>query len=65
MCYLICPLLLLYIRALLARENKRRDVEPPDEKYEDVDFRVLRAVEFLVSDGPTPLGGADSNGEGL
>ena len=27
---------MLLIRALLARENKRRDAEPPDETYDDV-----------------------------
>ncbi|KAM5541010.1 hypothetical protein V8D89_005321 [Ganoderma adspersum] len=39
--YVICPLLLLYIRSLLARENKRRDAEPVDEKYDDVYIEVV------------------------
>ncbi|PIL25692.1 MFS general substrate transporter [Ganoderma sinense ZZ0214-1] len=39
--YVICPLILLYIRFLLARENKRRDAEPVDEKYDDVYIEVV------------------------
>jgi hypothetical protein len=36
-CYASCMALLFAIRVLLARENKRRDVEPPaDDTYEDV-----------------------------
>lgn len=34
--YASCVALLFSIRVLLARENKRRDVEPPDDTYEDV-----------------------------
>ncbi|KAI0819437.1 MFS general substrate transporter [Trametes gibbosa] len=40
-CYLICPLLLLLIRALLARENKKRDAEPADDTYDDVYIEVV------------------------
>ncbi len=39
--YVICPLILLYIRILLARENKRRDAEPVDDKYDDVYIEVV------------------------
>ena len=39
--YVICPLILLYIRFLLARENKRRDAEPVDEKYDDIYIEVV------------------------
>ncbi|KZT19109.1 MFS general substrate transporter [Neolentinus lepideus HHB14362 ss-1] len=35
-CYVICPTLLLVIRWVLARENKRRDAEPRDETYDEV-----------------------------
>jgi len=35
-CYLCCIGLLLMIRFVLARENKRRDSEPPDETYDEV-----------------------------
>jgi len=35
-CYVACPVILLAIRALLVRENKRRDQEPPDDAYDDV-----------------------------
>ncbi|KAI0268093.1 MFS general substrate transporter [Gloeopeniophorella convolvens] len=35
-CYAICIVLLYAIRVLLARENKRRDSESPDDTYEDV-----------------------------
>ena len=40
-CYVVCPLLLLLIRALLARENARRDREPPDDTYDDVWLEVV------------------------
>jgi ACS family allantoate permease-like MFS transporter len=33
-CYLTCPVLLLTIRWLLARENARRDAEPIEEEEE-------------------------------
>lgn len=33
-CYVTCPLLLLVIRWLLARENSRRDAEPSEEEEE-------------------------------
>ncbi|KAI0252933.1 major facilitator superfamily domain-containing protein [Lactifluus subvellereus] len=35
-CNVSCMVLLYSIRVLLARENKRRDAEPPDDTYEDV-----------------------------
>jgi MFS transporter, ACS family, DAL5 transporter family protein len=35
-CNASCMILLFCIRMLLARENKRRDVEPPDETFDDV-----------------------------
>ncbi|OSD00722.1 MFS general substrate transporter [Trametes coccinea BRFM310] len=40
-CYVICPVLLLIIRYLLARENKKRDAEPADDKYDDVYIEVV------------------------
>ena len=40
-CYVVCPLLMLSIRVLLARENKRRDNEPVDETYDDVYIEVI------------------------
>ena len=40
---MICPLLLLYIRWLLRRENKKRDAEPADDKYDDVYIEVVLA----------------------
>ncbi|KAH7928023.1 MFS general substrate transporter [Leucogyrophana mollusca] len=44
-CYLICPILLLAIRYLLARENKRRDAEPAREDYEEF------YIEQITEDG--------------
>lgn len=35
-CYLICPFLLIVLRYMLRAENKRRDKEPHDTKYDDV-----------------------------
>jgi hypothetical protein len=35
-CNVSCMILLFSIRVLLARENKRRDAEPPDDTYENV-----------------------------
>jgi MFS transporter, ACS family, allantoate permease len=35
-CFLLCVVLLFSIRVLLARENKRRDAEPPDNSHDDV-----------------------------
>jgi hypothetical protein len=35
-CNVLCMILLFSIRVLLARENKRRDAEPPDNTYDDV-----------------------------
>ena len=40
-CYVICPILLLTIRFILARENKKRDAEPVDDKYEDMYIEVV------------------------
>ena len=40
-CYVVCPVLLLYIRHLLARENRKRDAEPVDDKYDDVYIEVV------------------------
>ena len=44
-CYVICPLLLLAIRYLLAAENKKRDQEEPDTTYDDV------YIEHIDEDG--------------
>lgn len=38
-CYFICPILLYIIRCILSAENKRRDLEPPDDTYDDVYLR--------------------------
>jgi len=35
-CCVSCMVLLYAIRVLLARENRRRDIEPPDDTYDDV-----------------------------
>lgn len=35
-CNLLCPIILLLIRYLLAKENKRREAEPVDDTYDDV-----------------------------
>jgi len=35
-CYVICPVLLLILRVMLKAENLKRDLEPPDETYDDV-----------------------------
>jgi MFS transporter, ACS family, allantoate permease len=35
-CYASCMILLFFIRVLLASENQRRDVEPPDDTFNDV-----------------------------
>ena len=40
-CYVVCPILLLVIRYILAAENKRRDLEPLDDTYDDVYIEVL------------------------
>ncbi|EGN94818.1 hypothetical protein SERLA73DRAFT_96177 [Serpula lacrymans var. lacrymans S7.3] len=44
-CYVICPLLLLWIRVLLSRENQRRDAEPADTTYDEV------YIERITEDG--------------
>ena len=38
---MICPILLMLIRVLLQRENKRRDAEPVDDKYDEVYIEVV------------------------
>ena len=35
-CYALCAVILLVLRYVLARENKRRDAEPADHTYDDV-----------------------------
>lgn len=40
---MICPVILLVIRFLLRRENKRRDSEPADDTYDDVYIEVVDA----------------------
>lgn len=35
-CYVACPVILLAIRYLLGKENKRRDAEPVDDAYDEV-----------------------------
>ncbi|KAG1725804.1 MFS general substrate transporter [Suillus paluster] len=44
-CYVICPILLLVIRAVLARENRIRDAEPVDDSEEEY------VIERLTEDG--------------
>ncbi|RDX49620.1 MFS general substrate transporter [Lentinus brumalis] len=39
--YVICPMILLLIRVLLARENRKRDAEPVDDKYDDLYIEVV------------------------
>ena len=39
-CYTLCPILMLVQRYILAKENKRRDAEPPDDSYDDVWVKV-------------------------
>jgi ACS family allantoate permease-like MFS transporter len=49
-CYVVCPLLLLAIRGLLARENRKRDAEHAEgvtDEYDD--------VRVLVDDGKGEL----------
>lgn len=38
---MICPILMLLIRVLLLRENKKRDAEPRDDTYDDVYIEVV------------------------
>lgn len=45
MCFIVCMVLLLLIRWELSAENKRRDQEPPSDKYDNV------YVERLSPDG--------------
>ncbi|KAH9834589.1 MFS general substrate transporter [Rhodofomes roseus] len=42
-CYVCCMGLLLIIRSMLARENRKRDLEPRDMTYDDVYIEVLLA----------------------
>jgi len=44
-CYLVCPALLLTVRFILARENKKRDAEPVDDAFEEV------YIEQVTADG--------------
>lgn len=44
-CYATCMVLLMLIRVLLVRENRRRDAEPRDTTYDDV------YVEVVLPDG--------------
>lgn len=48
-CYVVCPILLLMIRGLLARENKLREAEPRDDAYDDMWIQVPDADGKLVS----------------
>lgn len=43
-CYVVCPLLLLLIRAVLVRENRIRDAEHVDDRQEYV-------IERITEDG--------------
>lgn len=40
-CYVICSALMLFLRWLLWRENRRRDAEPVDDTYDDVYIEVI------------------------
>ena len=40
-CYVASASLMLFIRFLLARENKRRDAEPHDETYDNVYLQII------------------------
>jgi MFS family permease len=42
-CYALCPIILLVLRHLLSKENKRRDSEPADSDYEDVYVATVNA----------------------
>jgi hypothetical protein len=42
-CSVLCVVLMYAIRVLLARENRRRDAEPPDDSFDDV--HVVRIDE--------------------
>ncbi|KAG0706181.1 MFS general substrate transporter [Suillus ampliporus] len=44
-CYIICPIILLVIRAVLARENRIRDIEPLDDSEEEY------VIERITEDG--------------
>ena len=41
LCYIACPLIMLTIRRMLAAENDRRKLEPPDETYNEVYIEVV------------------------
>ncbi|OAX37933.1 MFS general substrate transporter [Rhizopogon vinicolor AM-OR11-026] len=44
-CYVICPIILLLIRAVLVRENRLRDAEPVDDNEEEY------VIERITEDG--------------
>lgn len=44
-CYVVCPILLLVIRAVLVRENRIRDAEPVDDNEEEY------VIERVTEDG--------------
>ncbi|OAX32377.1 MFS general substrate transporter [Rhizopogon vinicolor AM-OR11-026] len=46
-CYVVCPILLLVIRAVLARENRLRDAEPINDEEED----YAPVIEGITEDG--------------
>jgi MFS transporter, ACS family, allantoate permease len=46
-CYVVCSILLMTIRAVLAAENRRRDAEVPDTKYDDV-YVELKGPEGVI-----------------
>lgn len=48
-CYFICPFLLLAIRHMLNKENKRRDAEEHDSTYDNV------FVEEKLADGTVEI----------
>jgi len=48
-CYILCPVVLLGIRYMLAKENKKRDTETHDSTYDDV------FVEEKLDDGTVEM----------
>ena len=42
MCYVVCIIALSVIRWILARENRRRDLEPRDHTYDDNWVEIAR-----------------------
>ena len=59
-CYVVAAVLMIFIRFLLARENKRRDEEPYDDTYDNVYLEVIdedgKAVQRRVSKVRKPPG---------